>query len=278
VDTGRDFHRDLARVITTLETTIERRAGVATKRADDKSSPIADPDEQGAPGPHGRAPSSGVGQPRRPALESRPAWAASRSALLLPVSLVALVIFGTVVGWFVIAPRMQAHAPPPPDQATGALISQSTPPRPLGDAPVPHVLPPAVSGDPIQAVIDARQTWQKSSLIVRGSGTIAFRAVGTWIFNPTLPAVDGNGDVRFSTEGRPTYAFSGPGGREGQLIGRIGTGAPFIVGAKSSHFIAAGESGPVYLVINDDLEGRTGGAGLNDNSGNLTVTLQQLAQ
>ncbi len=139
-------------------------------------------------------------------------------------------------------------------------------------------MPPAVSGDPIQAVIDARQTWQTSSLIVRGSGTIAFRAVGTWIFNPTQPAVDGNGDIRFSTEGRPTYAFSGPGGREGQLIGRIGTGAPFIVGTESSHFIAAGESGPVSLVINDDLEGGTGGAGLNDNGGSLTVTLRQLAQ
>jgi hypothetical protein len=278
VDTGRDFHRDLARVITTLETMIERRADVATKQADDNYSPIADPGAQGALRPHGRAPASEVSQPRRPALDARPAWASSRFALMLPVSLIAVALCSALVGWFVVAPRMQAPAPPSPDQATGALISQSTPPRPLGDAPVPHVLPPAVSGDPIQAVIDARQTWQKSSLIVRGSGTIAFRAVGTWIFNPTLPAVDGNGDVRFSTEGRPTYAFSGPGGREGQLIGRIGTGAPFIVGAKSSHFIAAGESGPVYLVINDDLEGRTGGAGLNDNSGNLTVTLQQLAQ
>jgi hypothetical protein len=280
VDTGRDFHRDLARVITTLEMLIERRADVETKRADDKYSPIADSGEQSATAlrPHGQAPSSEVSQPRRPALEARPAWASSRSALLLPASLVALVIFSAVVVWFTIAPRVLAPAPPSPDQAPGTPISQSMPPRPLGDAPVPHVLPPAVSGDPIQAVIDARQTWQKSSLIVRGSGTIAFRAVGTWIFNPVLPAVDGNGDVRFSTEGRPTYAFSGPGGREGQLIGRIGTGAPFIVGSKSNHFIAAGESGPVYLVINDDLEGGTGGAGLNDNAGNLTVTLQQLAQ
>jgi hypothetical protein len=278
VDTGRDFHRDLARVITTLETMIASRKDVATKQAGDKYSPIADPGEQEALGPYGQAPSSKVSQPRRLGFEARPAWASSRSALLLPASLVALVIFGTLAGWIIIAPRMQAPAPPSPDQATGTLVSQSTPPRPLGDAPVPHVLPPAVSGNPIQAVIDARQAWQKSSLIVQGSGTIAFRATGTWIFNPAMPAVDGNGDVRFSTEGRPTYAFSGPGGREGQLIGRIGTGTPFIVGTMSSHFIAAGESGPVYLVINDDLAGGTGGAGLNDNGGSLTVTLQQLAQ
>ena len=280
VDTGRDFHRDLTRVITSLEMMIECRADVETKQADDKHSPIADLGEQGATAlrPHGRAPSSEAGQPPSPASDAHPARTSSRSALLLPGSLVALAICSALVGWLIIAPRVQAPAPPPQDQAAGAITSQSTPPRLLGDAPVPHIMPPAVSGDPIQAVINARQTWQTSSLIVRGSGTIAFRAVGTWIFNPTQPAVDGNGDIRFSTEGRPTYAFSGPGGREGQLIGRIGTGAPFIVGTESSHFIATGESGPVSLVINDDLEGGTGGAGLNDNSGSLTVTLRQLAQ
>ena len=58
------------------------------------------------------------------------------------------------------------------------------------------------------------------------------------------------------------------------LIGRIGDGRPFVVGAHGSHSVAAGESGQVYLVINDDLEGLAG-KGLTDNSGSLTVTIQQ---
>lgn len=70
------------------------------------------------------------------------------------------------------------------------------------------------------------------------------------------------------------YAYSGPNGCEGQLIGRIGEGRPFVVGASSSHEVESGENGEVYLVINDDLEGAAG-KGLTDNRGRLTVTMEQ---
>ena len=73
--------------------------------------------------------------------------------------------------------------------------------------------------------------------------------------------------------GRPEYAFNGPGGREGQLIGRIGNGKPFIVGVQSSHKIANDENGAVYLVINDDLHSSSG-QGVTDNSGKLIVTIR----
>lgn len=254
VDTGRDFHRDLARVIATLEVMV----GHAAEGAGDGT----------AAADRGRASSSEAGPPRPTAVAS--AGRAPSRSLLVPVLSVAVVALGALAGWLLLGP----HTPELPT----APAAQPAPQRPLADAPVPRVLPPAESGAPVEVVIDARQTWQKTSLVVRGSGTIAFRAAGTWSFNPAFPAVDGSGNVRFSTEGRPTYAFNGPGGREGQLIGRIGTGAPFIVGTSSVHFIAGGESGPVYLVINDDLTGGTGGAGLSDNSGSLTVTMQQQAR
>jgi hypothetical protein len=95
-----------------------------------------------------------------------------------------------------------------------------------------------------QKVVDAKKGWQATGLVVNGPGTIAFRAAGTWTFNPGLPAVDANGNCKFSTQGRTMYAFSRAGGCEGQLIGRIGKSRPFIVGANSSHAIAADERGP----------------------------------
>jgi hypothetical protein len=140
--------------------------------------------------------------------------------------------------------------------------------------PVQPAAPPAAH-EPVQATIRARGSWQETGMVVvQGAAALEFRAAGTWVFNPGLAAVGGDGNCRFSTRKRTMYAYSGPGGCEGQLIGRIGDGRPFVVGAHGSHSVAAGESGQVYLVINDDLEGLAG-KGLTDNSGSLTVTIQQ---
>ena len=122
-----------------------------------------------------------------------------------------------------------------------------------------------------EQTVDARSSWQ-ALMNVEGPGTIEFRVTGKWTFNPDQPAVDANGDCRFSTRGRRTYPFGESNGCEGQLIGRIGNGKSFIVGTQSSHIIEPDEKGPLYLVINDDLADRAG-AGLNDNSGRLTATV-----
>jgi tetratricopeptide (TPR) repeat protein len=140
---------------------------------------------------------------------------------------------------------------------------------PSGAAP-PVIAAPAPAS--IQATIRADKGWQATDAVIRGPGTIDFQAVGKWVFNPGLPAVDGDGAPQFSTQGRAEYAYHESGGREGQLIGRIGNGRPFIVGANSSHTITNGESGTLYLVINDDLNGKRG-KGVTDNSGRLAVTV-----
>jgi hypothetical protein len=123
------------------------------------------------------------------------------------------------------------------------------------------------------AIIDANQSWQKVAIGLRGRGVLHFKADGKWVFNPSQPAVDGDGAGNLSTAGRTRYSFSGEQGREGQLIGKIGDGAPFVAGAHGVHKIKRGERGPLYLVINDDIQ-QSAGAGLTDNSGHLTVHVE----
>jgi hypothetical protein len=132
--------------------------------------------------------------------------------------------------------------------------------------------PRMMDSGPARAVIEANKGWQQAGITIHGPGTLEFRAAGTWVFNPNLPAVGANGDGRFSTQGRQGYSFHGAAGREGQLIGRIGDGVPFVVGIQSSHHVAEGEEGPLYLVINDDINGLSG-MGLADNNGRLVVTV-----
>jgi tetratricopeptide (TPR) repeat protein len=141
-----------------------------------------------------------------------------------------------------------------------------------GIRPSQTVTPDIPASGAIQATIRADKGWQATDAVIRGAGTVDFHAVGRWVFNPGLPAVDGDGAAQFSTQGRAEYAYHESGGREGQLIGRIGNGRPFIVGANSSHTITNGESGTLYLVINDDLNGKRG-KGVTDNSGRLDVTV-----
>lgn len=120
-------------------------------------------------------------------------------------------------------------------------------------------------------MVKAERGWQRVPLRLGGHGVLYFTAEGKWIFNPSQPAVNGDGAANLPTAGRTSYTFSGAGGREGQLIGRIGAGgAPFVAGARGLHQVARREAGPLYLMINDDFK-QSAGAGLADNSGHLRV-------
>ena len=120
--------------------------------------------------------------------------------------------------------------------------------------------------------VEANKSWQKVRLTLGGRGTIRFKAAGKWIFNPSQPAVGGDGAGNLSTAGRTSYTFSGSDGREGQLIGKIGRGAPFVAGAHGMHDVRPNEIGRLYLMINDDYK-QSAGAGLADNSGHLRVRI-----
>jgi hypothetical protein len=138
------------------------------------------------------------------------------------------------------------------------------------------LVPPAVARAKdgrvvVAATIEAKQPWQKVGLSLHGHGVLRFRTEGQWVFNPAQPAVGGDGAQSLSTAGRTAYTFSGRQGREGQLIGRIGGGQPFVVGARGMHKVEPHDTGELSMMINDDVEARYG-AGLADNSGHLTVT------
>jgi hypothetical protein len=125
----------------------------------------------------------------------------------------------------------------------------------------------------VDAVVEANQVWQKVNLRLRGHGVLHFQARGQWVFNPAQPPVGGDGAQNLPTADRTSYTFSGPQGREGQLIGKIGRQMPFVAGARGVHKVRRREIGQLYLMINDDYKGSVG-AGLADNSGHLTVTVE----
>jgi hypothetical protein len=140
---------------------------------------------------------------------------------------------------------------------------------------VAMVLPPIAAQAKAKHVyvvttIAANRGWQKVRLRLGGRGTLRFTAQGKWIFNPSQPPVDGDGAANLSTLGRTSYTFSGPAGREGQLIARIGNTAPFVAGAHGVHGIERREIGRLYLMINDDYK-QSAGLGLADNSGRLRI-------
>jgi hypothetical protein len=137
-------------------------------------------------------------------------------------------------------------------------------------------LPAAVHARPAHVVlvthISANQGWHKVRLMLGGKGSLRFAASGSWVFNPSQPPVDGDGATNLSTAGRANYTFSGPQGREGQLIAKIGNGAPFVAGAHGVHQIGRHEIGRLYLMINDDYQ-HSAGRGLVDNNGRLRVRI-----
>lgn len=125
----------------------------------------------------------------------------------------------------------------------------------------------------VVTTVQANRSWHRVRLRLRGRGMLHFRANGRWIFNPSQPAVGGDGAANLPTAGRTNYTFDGPQGREGQLIGRIGRQKPFVAGAHGTHRISRHEIGSLYLMINDDIA-HSSGAGLSDNSGHLTVSVE----
>lgn len=129
----------------------------------------------------------------------------------------------------------------------------------------------------VVAHVAANQSWQKMRLTLGGKGVLRFKAEGKWIFNPSQPPVGGDGAANLSTAGRVNYTFSGPAGREGQLIGKIGRAPPFVAGAGGVHKVTPNETGRLSLMINDDVK-QSAGNGLADNSKRLRVRIDYMRE
>ena len=143
------------------------------------------------------------------------------------------------VAQLVLAPLN--NAPPVASQSGGAPVVEA--PVPAGAINVP-----------------ANQVWTNTGIPVRRGQALVFNARGDIMISPTAssgpngsPAVT-SATVRYPLQGVPV----------GALIGRVGNGAPFLIGTNTQPISMPG-TGPLMLGVNDDI--------LGDNSGNYSVNI-----
>ena len=117
--------------------------------------------------------------------------------------------------------------------------------------------------------IESTLGWQSAGYVNDGKSYVIKYIGGLWTSNP----LNNNGNL-YGPNGssvvanQPGYPLQGR--NEGALIGRIGANAPFFIGENVS--TPAGQTGQLYLSINDDLQHKYG-AGLADNEGALVVSI-----
>jgi len=108
-------------------------------------------------------------------------------------------------------------------------------------------------------VVQARQPWTDTGVLVQAGDRVSFTAAGT------VQLSTGNDDIADPTGARSgRFAPEGPLPRDpaGELIARIGESAPVRIGSRTEA-LRAPNSGRLYLGVNDDYH--------QDNNGNFRV-------
>ena len=117
------------------------------------------------------------------------------------------------------------------------------------------------SGASTPLVVPAEDRWTNTGIAVNAGDRLRFSA------NGTIGMSEGGGDLADpagARSGRRAANAPMPNAPAGALIGRIGNGAPFLIGSNTGP-IAAPQAGRLYLGVNDDH--------LPDNSGEFRVTV-----
>lgn len=121
--------------------------------------------------------------------------------------------------------------------------------------------------------VNANQAWQDTGVAVQPGKviTISYES-GQWTADPQTNngnLYDANGcpGITVTQSGYPVQNVN-----MGALIGQVGNNAPFFIG-NGPVTTPAGQSGPLKLCINDDLNAEYG-AGLADNIGSLQVRIK----
>jgi len=119
--------------------------------------------------------------------------------------------------------------------------------------------------------VDSTLPWQNAGYVNAGKRYTIEYVGGLWTANPRI-----NGGNLYGPNGSSVVATQSGyplvGANEGALVGRIGKNPPFLIGTGTT--TPQGQTGPLQLVINDDLEGRYG-AGLTDNEGQIVVSIRE---
>ena len=122
------------------------------------------------------------------------------------------------------------------------------------------------AGAPATVVVAGNQPWTPTGVSVVAGDSVSVHATGTVFIagsDPGKTPAGTPGCVAPSDDSIPPGVFLAPGLTCFSLIGRIGTGQPFGVGADGS--IAAAGSGELFLGVNDNFFG--------DNSGSWTAVV-----
>jgi Common central domain of tyrosinase len=119
--------------------------------------------------------------------------------------------------------------------------------------------------------LDAKVVWQDTGVDAQSGTPLSVQYLsGQWMCSPGAGWTNGTGTSRFIA--KPGYAM--PGVNEGALVGKIGpNGAPFLIGNQNA--APTGQSGRLYLSINDDVPPRYGD-GFKDNQGSLNIAIQSV--
>jgi phosphatidylserine decarboxylase len=118
--------------------------------------------------------------------------------------------------------------------------------------------------------IVSTQAWQNAGYVNEGSSYKIQYIGGLWSANPSI----NNGNLYSAVGSSVVATQSGyplTGANEGALVGKIGDNPVFLIGDGAT--IPAGQTGPLMLCINDDINGEYG-AGLTDNEGQITVSIK----
>ncbi len=134
-----------------------------------------------------------------------------------------------------------------------------------GRAPVPAAAPVEAAVPPGATVVRGDRPWTTTGLVVARGDRIEFLATGEiMIASNAASSVDGNPAATSSESRYPVFNASA-----GALIGRVGAGDPFPIGANTQPIVMPA-TGRLLLGVNDDH--------FEDNSGTFTVTLTRFVQ
>lgn len=119
--------------------------------------------------------------------------------------------------------------------------------------------------------VSANQSWQDTGFKVPPFTEVFINFLeGSYSVGPQSGSFDAGGQPSSTA----TWSSPLPGAPVGVLVGRLGDGAPFLVGKGSSILHRGDKDLELYLVINDDLYSRHS-KGLTDNSGSVKVDIVQ---
>lgn len=113
--------------------------------------------------------------------------------------------------------------------------------------------------------IPANQQWVDTAITVARGTRLQFVARGDVMISPTASSGPG-GSPAVTVPGAP---YPMPGAPAGALLGRVGTGTPFLIGVNTQP-IAMPNTGRLMLGVNDDTYG--------DNSGAYTIGITRLGR